>query len=42
MTRTGLPDLVAEAEWIVVADLVDARARRNARGNLIVTIKSTP
>lgn len=37
MTKTSLPDLVAEAEWIVVADLVDARARRNARGNLIVT-----
>jgi len=32
-----LPDLVAESEWIVVADLVDTQARRNARGNLIVT-----
>ena len=37
MTKASLPDLVAEAESIVVADLVDARARRNARGNLIVT-----
>lgn len=33
----GLPDLVAEAEWVTVADLVGAQARRNARGNLIVT-----
>src|SRR4029077_20804556 len=32
-----LPDLVAESEWIAVADLVGAHARRNARGNLIVT-----
>jgi hypothetical protein len=33
----GLADLVAEAEWVTVADLVGAQARRNARGNLIVT-----
>jgi hypothetical protein len=32
-----LPDLVAESEWIAIADLVGAQARRNARGNLIVT-----
>ncbi len=32
-----LPDLVAESEWIAIADLVGAHARRNARGNLIVT-----
>ena len=30
-------DLVAESEWIAVADLVGAQPRRNARGNLIVT-----
>lgn len=30
-------DLVAESEWIAVAELVDTHARRNARGNLIVT-----
>ncbi|HJU37985.1 MAG TPA: hypothetical protein VJ724_00325, partial [Tahibacter sp.] len=30
-------DLVAESEWIAIADLVGATARRNARGNLIVT-----
>ena len=33
----GVADLVAEAEWVTVADLVGAQARRNARGNLIVT-----
>lgn len=33
----GLVDLVAGAEWVTVADLVDAQSRRNARGNLIVT-----
>lgn len=33
----GIADLVAGAEWVTVADLVDARSRRNARGNLIVT-----
>ncbi len=32
-----LPDLVAESEWIAIADLVGAQARRNTRGNLIVT-----
>lgn len=32
-----LPDLVAESEWIVEADLVSAQARWNSRGNLIVT-----
>ena len=37
MTAKSLPDLVAEAEWIGVADLVDAHPRMNARGNLIVT-----
>ena len=37
MLKATLPDLVAESQWISVADLVDAQARRNARGNLIVT-----
>jgi len=37
MPVKALPDLVAESEWIAVADLVGAQARRNARGNLIVT-----
>jgi hypothetical protein len=32
-----LPDLVAESDWIAIADLVGAEPRRNARGNLIVT-----
>jgi hypothetical protein len=37
MLQKSLPDLVAEAEWITVADLVGAQPHRNARGNLIVT-----
>ncbi|MFI4969979.1 MAG: hypothetical protein ACHP7D_07215, partial [Lysobacterales bacterium] len=37
MLKKTLPDLVAESEWISVADLVGAQAHRNARGNLIVT-----
>jgi hypothetical protein len=37
MLAKSLPDLVQEAQAIVVADLVGAHARRNARGNVIVT-----
>jgi hypothetical protein len=37
MLPKTLPDLVAESDWITVADLVGAQPRRNARGNLIVT-----
>jgi len=35
--KKSVQDLVAESEWIAVADLVSAEPRRNARGNLIVT-----
>jgi hypothetical protein len=37
MPKASLEDMVAEAEWVVVADLVAQQPRRNARGNLIVT-----
>jgi len=37
MLAKALPDLVAESEFVTVADLVGAQARRNSRGNLIVT-----
>ncbi|HEU4663803.1 MAG TPA: hypothetical protein VFS55_07220 [Dokdonella sp.] len=37
MLAAGMDDLVEQAEWIVVADLVAATPRMNARGNLIVT-----
>jgi len=37
MLSKTMTDLVAESEWIAVVELVDAHARRNARGNLIVT-----
>lgn len=33
----GVQDLVAQAESVAIADLVGAQARRNSRGNLIVT-----
>ncbi|HEY6544649.1 MAG TPA: hypothetical protein VIZ64_07110 [Dokdonella sp.] len=33
----GVQDLVAQAESVTIADLVSAQARRNGRGNLIVT-----
>lgn len=35
--KVTLADEVAQAEWVVLADLVAAQSRRNARGNLIVT-----
>ena len=37
MLPASLPDLVAQSDFIAIADLVSAQARRNARGNLIVT-----
>jgi len=37
MLKASLEDMVAESEWVVVADLVAQQPRRNARGNLIVT-----
>jgi len=37
MLKASLEDMVAEAEWVVVADLVAQQPRRNSRGNLIVT-----
>ena len=37
MLPKTMSDLVAESEWIAVADLVDAQPRRNARGNIVVT-----
>ncbi|WP_395681994.1 hypothetical protein [Dokdonella sp.] len=37
MPKASLEDMVAESEWVVVADLAAQQSRRNARGNLIVT-----
>jgi hypothetical protein len=37
MVPASLSDLVAQSDFIAIADLVSAQARRNARGNLIVT-----
>ncbi len=37
MLPQSLSDLVAESDFIAIADVVSAQARRNSRGNLIVT-----
>lgn len=37
MLPASMSDLVAQSDFIAIADLVSAQARRNARGNLIVT-----